>query len=520
MRTPIAFACIVAVATVCALAASDTAAGFERVERVGRVETIKAEPIMVHGFTTIESSKAAGVPEDVKKKGGKGPNPNKYVDLFTQFSLQNPDRILSLSDRIYFDLEEESGIYYYGPKDYALAHDPDYGHLFRIRYGMVSADEEETSTSVAVAFTLWGGWSRQDYDLLKFLLNKYLEREHLPACADLKALPFHSCGFTFGAASSYGVPDNQISVPALSDIAGYMDVTLTTDEQTVEGLKVGLQDIQGLTGKVQLVTAQTEGEGFAIPEITAHVSLCDTKTYQREPYVRNQPFTDRGDFPVRLKTLYFLMDAGNDVKLFEYDLGNTLVLPGKQAMINHALVNSGLSDNAIRAWYEYRLVNEGDKIQEYWDAVMKRLTVGLGKRTVKMLTLEVLDPEMFGDYNVELVKVQVRSKHFDPNSKSELTKNYKLTADAPEAKGDALFFIEGEETEGISYFDYKITMINANGDVKRDTEWRHGIEDDEGIYVGKKHFDELIGPLEDEGSGAADGAASGGGDDAADGDEE
>ncbi|MBN1918314.1 MAG: hypothetical protein JW889_10415 [Verrucomicrobia bacterium] len=493
MKTRMMIAGIVAVAAACAWLVPATATG---TAAVGTIGTLKAEPLIVRGFVLKDSTQAAGVPDDIKTKGGKGPNQNKYVDLFTQFSIPNSDRILSLSDRIYFDLEEESGIYYYGPKDYSLAHDPDYGHLFRIRYGIVSTDAESPSTNVAVAFTLWGGWSRQDYDLLKVLLNKYLEREKLPACADLKALPFHSCGFTFGAASSYGVPDNQISVPALSDIAGYMDVTLTTDEQTVEGLKVGLQDIQGLTGKVQLVTAQTEGEGFAIPEITAHVSLCDTRTYQREPYVRNQSFTNRHDFPVRLKTLYFLMDAGDDVKLFEYDLGNTLVLPGKQASLNHARVNTGLANNAVRAWYEYRLANEGDTIQEYWDAVMKRLTVGLGKRTVKMLTVEVLDEDMFADYTIELIKVQVRSKHFDPNSKTELTKNYKLTADEAAVTGDALFFIEGEETEGISYFEYKITMINLNGDVKRDTEWRQGIEDDEGIYIGKKHFDELIGPLD------------------------
>jgi len=461
----------------------------------------EAEPklMVMHNVQMVKIGDAAGVSEDIKNKGGKGPNPNVYVDLFTQFEdIPNPERVLSLNDRVYFDIEEQSGIYYYWPQDYSLAHDPDLGHLFRIRYGVVTPDDEESANNVAVAFTLWGGYSKGDYDLLKFLLNKYLERENLPPCTDLKALPFHSCDFTFGAAASYGVPDQQISVPVLSDIAGFMDVTLTTDEVTVEGLKVALQDIQGLTGKVKLVTASTEGEGFAIPELTAHVSLCDTRTYQREPYVRNRTFTNSNDFPVRLKALYFLVDAGDTVKLFEYDLGNTLVLPGQQANLRHNHVHSGLSDRAIRGWYEYRLVNEGDKIQEYWDTVMKRLTVGLGKRTVKMLTLEVLDEDWFDEYGVELIKVKVRSKHFDPNSKTVLTKNYKLDADEPEVKGDALFFIEGEEHEGVSYFEYKIYMIDLNGDVHRDSDWREGVEDDEGIYIGKKHFDELIGTPEDD----------------------
>jgi hypothetical protein len=467
--------------------------------------------LVVTGFTMVDTSKASGVSEDIKNKGGKGPNQFKYVDLFTHFDIPDPDRVLSLNDRIYFDIEEESGIYYYWPQGYSLAHDPDQGHLFRIRYGMVSADEEGATSNVAVAFTLWGGYTRADYDLLKYLLNKYLEREHLPPCNDLKALPFHSCTFTFGAAQSYGVPDEQISVPVLSDIAGYMDVTLTTDETTVEGLKVALQDIQGLTGKVKLVAASAEGDGigFAIPELTAHVSLCDTRTYQREPYEKNQSFENHHDFPVRLKTLYFLLDAGDDVKLFEYDLGNTLVPAGQTATLRHDHINAGLVNRAVRAWYEYRLVNEGDDIQANWDTVMTRLTVGLGKRTVKMLTVEVLDESWFDEYGVELVKVKVRSKHFDPNSKKELTKNYTLDAETPEVTGDALFFIEGEEQEGISYFDYKIYMIDRNGDVKVDKDWRQGVEDDEGIYIGKKHFDELIGSPE---SGDDD-TDDGGGDD-------
>jgi len=222
-------------------------------------ETDEAQPklMLMHNLQMVKIDDAAGVSEDITKKGGKGPNPNRYVDLFTQFEdIPNPERVLSLNDRIYFDLEEQSGIYYYWPQGYSLAHDPDLGHLFRIRYGIVTPDEE-SANNVAVAFTLWGGYSKGDYDLLKFLLNKYLERESLPPCTDLKALPFHSCDFTFGAATSYGVPDEQISVPVLSDIAGFMDVTLTTDEQTVEGLKVALQDIQGLTGKVKLVTASS-----------------------------------------------------------------------------------------------------------------------------------------------------------------------------------------------------------------------------------------------------------------------
>ncbi len=485
---------LLASATAPAITAIGTGTTLKKTKPSGG-ESLSIHPGVLHAVKMHKVTDAAGVSEEITAQGGKGPNQSKYVDLFTQFDIPNPDRVLSLNDRIYFDLEEASGFYYYGPQGYSLAHDPDLGHLFRIRYGMVTADDEASASNVAVAFTLSGGWAKPDYELLKFLLNKYLAREKLPACTDLKPLPFHTCDFTFGAASSYGVPDEQISVPALSDIAGYMDVTLTTDEQTVEGLKVALQDIQGLTGKIKLVAASTEAEGaaFAIPDLTAHVSLCDTKTYQHAPYERNQPFENTHDFPVHLKTLYFLLEAGDDVKLFEYDLNNTAVLPGKKATLRHTSVHRGLSDRAIRAWYEYRLVNEGDQIQEYWDTVMKRLTVGLGKKTVKMLTIEVLDEDLFGEYGVALIKVKVRSKHFDPNSKKELAKTYKLDADESEIEGDALFFIEGEEQEGVSYFDYKIYMIDDNGDVMKDKDWRAGVEDDEGIYIGTKHFNELIG---------------------------
>jgi hypothetical protein len=421
------------------------------------------------------------------------------------------------------DKKEDSGFYYYWPRSYSLAYDPDLGQLFRIRYGLVTGDKAADAGNVAVSFTLWGGWTKDDYKLLKFLLNKYLAKRGLPACTDLNPLPFQTCGFTFGA-QAYGVKPDAISVPALSDIAGYMDVILTTDETTLEALKVALQDIQGLSGKVNLVTAAVSGDadvaGFAIPDLSARVSLCDPRAYQREPYVRNGYFENKHDFPVRLKNLCFLVEDGDDVRLFEYDLGNTLVQPGKRAMINHSRINGALStsDSVVRGWYEYRLVGEAEdkdnaqEVQEYqgyWDKVMKRLTVGLGKKTVKTLSIEVLDEDLFQQYGVALIKVKVSSKHFDPNSKDVLRKTYELSAEHAEVQGDPLYFLEGEEQEEVSYFEYKIYMVDTDGEVHADKDWRKGLEDDESIYIGANPFKELIG--EPAGGGGDGGGGNGGG---------
>jgi len=470
--------------------------------------------------TTIEGLKmvhvASGVGDEIKQRGGEGPDPNHSIRLSEVLNIPEADRILALNDEVYVDKKEDSGFYYYWPRSYSLAHDPDLGHLFRIRYGLVTGDKEADAGNVAVSFTLSGGWTKDDYKLLKHLLNKYLAKRSLPACTDLNPLPFHTCGFTFGA-QAYGVGPEAISVPALSDIAGYMDVILTTDETTLESLKVALQDIQGLSGKVNLVTAAVSGEedvaGFAIPDLTARVSLCDPRAYQRAPYVRNGYFENKHDFPVRLKNICFLVEDGDDVRLFEYDLDSTLVQPGKRAMVNHNRVHPALatSDNVIRGWYEYRLVGEAEdkddddevqEYQEYWDKVMKRLTVGLGKKTVKILTVEVLDEDLFDEYGVALIKVKVRSKHFDPNSKDMLRKTYELDEDETEVEGDPLYFLEGEEEEEVSYFEYKIYMVDADGEVHADKQWRQGIEDDESIYIGANPFRELIGgPGDDDGDG-------------------
>ena len=507
MNARILTAYLMAALVACALFGQSATAAtrIEKTATAGEVRVIETKQLhTVLGMKPADQS--AGVSEEIKDQGGKGPNPDVYVDLFSQFTLstdpndvRSPDRLLSLNDRIYFDLNEESGFYYYGPQGYALAHDPDLGHLFRIRYGMVTGDTEADANNVAVAFTLTGGGARPDYELLKFLLRKYLDREGKPF-KDLKPLPFHTCDFTFGAASSYGVPDEQISVPALSDIAGFMDVTLTTDEQTVEGLKVALKDIQGLTGKIRLAAASAEAEGaaFNIPELTAHVSLCDTRTYQRAPYSRNRAFENTHDFPVRLKSLYFLLETGDDVKLFEYDLGDTLVLPGQRAMLRHVRINRKLADRAVRGWYEYRLTNEGENIQEYWDTVMKRLTVGLGKMTVKTLVIMLDDEDLFDQYGVARIRVKVRSKRFDPNSEDVITKSYRLSPEETEIEGDPLYFLEGEEEEGISYFEYKIYMTDTDGRVHKDKQWRDGEEDDEEIFIGALPFKELIGELEDD----------------------
>ncbi len=44
-----------------------------------------------------------------------------------------------------------------------------FGHLFRIRYGMVSTDEGGAASNVAIAFTLTGGWTKPDYEIMHHL---------------------------------------------------------------------------------------------------------------------------------------------------------------------------------------------------------------------------------------------------------------------------------------------------------------------------------------------------------------
>ena len=287
-----------------------------------------------------------------------------------------------------------------------------------------------------------------------------------------------------------------------------MDVTVNTDEQTVEGLKVALQDIQGLTGKIRLVAVSGEGEegGFPIPELPARVSLCDTVTYMRAPYVRNYPFENKHDFPVRLKSVYFLVPTQDNVRLFAYDLNDTVVLPGTRAAINHARIHAGLSDRAKFAWYEYRLVgqpsdpNNTEEVQQYqayWDTVMKRLRVGV-RKTLATLTIELFDEDLLDQYGVAQIKVNVRSKHFDPNSKQVLTKTYKLNAETTEITGDTLFFTEGEEQKVGPWFEYRIYMYDTDGYIHKDKKWRDGEDNDPEIFIAAGPFKELIGEIKND----------------------
>ena len=63
------------------------ASALDLIETKGKVGTTDTKPLVVQGLFMIDTSKASGVSEEIKNKGGKGPNQFKYVDLFTHLSL-------------------------------------------------------------------------------------------------------------------------------------------------------------------------------------------------------------------------------------------------------------------------------------------------------------------------------------------------------------------------------------------------------------------------------------------------
>ncbi|MDI6829156.1 MAG: hypothetical protein QME62_11810, partial [Armatimonadota bacterium] len=380
----------------------------------------------------------------------------------------------------------ESGYFYYLPRGYYLYWDEDTGYALRMLYGVSTGDSNANVVSIAARLT--SGVDSSDISLVRKLLQKYCESTSRKF-RELKPFPFSNMAVSLkGDLGQYNIPPERISVTGISDIAGMIDISLTTDPVTKENLQMVLTQGLGISGTVTYQSASSSGSGSLEVTIPVLIKFTDKHSFGMRQFARGVRFKNPTLFPAKLKYLNVLVPEASPV-VYSYDLADTILPAGASATIDVQKVPTWLDNVALKMWVDYAVVGDD---QDATAKAIETVTGGVTSVSQSEITFRTLTP--LADTGVAVILVNVSSKYFNPNASGEVVKTIELNQDGGNFKVGPIYLINrqpGEEKPGDPLFKYKFTVVNPDGTTKEGTSWTES--NNLTIYVGSAQIRPIIG---------------------------
>jgi hypothetical protein len=440
--------------------------------------------------TLLLADRVVGLPTEVKNNNGQGPG-TSYLRLFDGLELEagvSEDGLTSLHPNIYEDANPASGFFYYLPRGYYLYWDADTGYGLRILYG---ASASETATNnVSVAARLTTGITGADIALARTLLQKYCQANGR-TFKELKPFPFSNMAISLknDVGGQYNIPADKISVNGITDIAGMIDFSLTTDPVTKENLQLVLTQGLGVNGQVTYQSASDAGAGGLQVTIPLRLKFGDRNSFGARPFTRGAAFQNAAPFSFKLKNVNVLSYDAKPI-VYSYTLADTEVPAGASIAIDGSKVPTWLDTSAQKMWIDYAVVADDEDANR---KALEAVTGGVTSVAQAEISFRALTP--LQDTGVALVLVTVSSKYFDPKGTTESVKTIELSKDNEVFKIKPIYLVNrqaGDEKPGDPLFKFKLTVVKADGTSKESNQWTpsNGLT----IYIGKAQIQPILGP--------------------------
>lgn len=408
-------------------------------------------------------------PED-RDRGARGPG-TETIDLLSVIHADSEipvDEILGIRRELYLDLNPESGVLYYVPRDYNLRWTPDDGFGFNMLYAAVA---EGMPGQVMMALRLDSGIQARDNRLIQDLAEAYRTRIR----SDLKVsvvrpLPVTSqhpsVNIADGLGAYFDIAPDDLVATVLSDVLADMEVSWITDEITKENIELVLSHGTGFGGDV---TFDLESEPPADPPATisvpARVRLSDPDTFGQLSWQRNGDWRNRTPYPLRLKRLHaLLIDDGTPI-IYSWNLGDAEVPPQARVEWDAERVPAWIDAKAKRTWVEYAVVGDCDPCNRQ---VMRAITYGASRPAARQdLVVATLSP--LTDLGAAELNLMLRSRYFDSGGETlTISGPVIVNADGSEFSGGPVYLVDrqpGEERPGDPLYEYRIEVVMPDGTV-------------------------------------------------------
>jgi hypothetical protein len=432
-----------------------------------------------------------GIPPAVKDRAGKGPG-SAVFDLLeglrADVSLTR-DAVVGISTSVFQDQNPESGLFYFLPQAYALEWTPAGGYGMRMLY---SAAREGEAGEVMMAARLDAGVDSREVEVASKLLRAYQARHPQVKFSELRALPIDAppnVSLAGDLQHQYEIPPEKITIHALSDALGEIDVSWVTDTVTKENVQLALVEEVGINGSL---TLQASGEVLAAQSIPVRLRLADAATLGRIFWRRGEAWRNETPYPVRLTYLHALLIEKNAPIVYSWSLDGVTVPPRARAEFDAATVPTWLDSRAVRLWIEYAPVESCEACDQ---ELIAAITGGVTSLGASQITFHTITP--LADLGAYEITATVRSRYFDPRTRQSQTKPaIPLKADNQDFTVGPIYLVNrqaGESVPGDPLFEYSLDVSMPDGTIRRGTRWiaADGLR----VLVGRVQVEQSVGPL-------------------------
>jgi hypothetical protein len=436
-----------------------------------RADVLKVTPALIKAEMIPIDQAGRDARDELAARGARGPTlpalslgdlvPVAQLERFDGVRMAN---LCRYSLQVYPDANRESGIYYYRPRKFVLRFDPNDGYYLSVDYkaGAAGAD------NVLMQARLTPGAGPPDRAVLEALVEAYLHGRGGPRPVLLPLPASYEAAFNL---TDWNV--DEVTINGVDPDTGEIVLTLSADVPTKELVTSTLGNVNGLVGSVRLTPlyisdAQTMTQAV---ELQAELRLADLAggppLRWRSPSGNSSEFTNAWPFDLRLRYLaYLVKEAPGRLKLRGWGLGNTLLAPRDSARMATADLNAEIDgSNVVTALYLGSLVRDDDAVRR----VVDELTGGVGALPVQELTIDVIRAaDLFDQYGIYKLAVEVRSAHFDPEGREVAHHTYQVDESSATVLTDPLYLWE----DSGDLYQYRIGVVTIDGTVHSDSGWR------------------------------------------------
>ncbi len=438
--------------------------------------SVLKKPWMVDSAVKLSSlTPAPGAPAP------KGPGNMTVFDL----TRENGATIKAFVDDlplVFEDAEPASGYFYYKPNRYALGWSQKSSYDFSIIYG--ASGGEGAAKGVTLAARLKAHIASSDLAMIKKILQDGGRK-----VVAIKPFPIGTApAYTLAEGlKSLGIKPESIQVTGASETGDELEIRVTTDVLTKETIQAQLTSNLGLAGDIVFESSKSgSGAEPVRVAIGAPIRLGDTLSFGSRSFNRQStraPFKNDTPYPVLLECLNLLKVSGSEMSIYQYSLGSVELQPGEQVEVDLWDVPAWIdTDPAIRRrWFQYSVQHDSLAAQ----SVIGGSTTGADSTTQSNVSVTFL--EWKEKVPAVALRIEFRSKFFDPERKATLTKDFTAKGDG-EAAQIGPFYLPPKHTG--NFYEYRLTVIDAEGNEKTAKKWTSS--DKSSMFIGVKQIRDVL----------------------------
>ena len=347
-----------------------------------------------------------------------------FEDFYSDYSFSNPNEISSIRlDAIYLDKNKNSGTYYYLPSSYNLAWEEEEGFKFSMMYGTGgNAGDGNVNMSASLSCDI----TSFENDFISAVIKNHFAKSNIPFNEAKAVLPYDPKISFQGNLASYNISPDKFSANVVSSIYEPVTMAWTASTDATNEMIAALGENIGITGSL----IYSPGEGIPNVSVPMRLKLADKTTFGKleldKATWRANKWKNKFPYAVKLKNLHaiILIQEGTPC-IYTWKLGDKTVPSLAQVQFDAAAIPGWMDshEKVLRMWMEYEVVPCRECDQEIIDMISSGTTGGK-QRTVAFRSLSLLK-----NFDMKYIKLQVRSKFFDPKGKSTLMRSVMMDSD-------------------------------------------------------------------------------------------